>query len=214
MCWSTSSRIRNNRFYSAVLLRTSCYSYVSYYYYYTKKNHFGTPWSPDCSGTCTICRNIRTKFREPQEKSMRAQYIRAHVLCMKWAFSCWGQFLWCIQKNEKKTGFVFVRVKIVMHGLTVTQEFCKLSNVHICSFVCLTFVDASMESLMMNFHRTLDASNVQVLTIAIAVVFCIFSSKCTSPLWFCWLGTTMTGTYKFSAANSKYSACAPSTIRK
>ncbi len=142
------------------------------------------------------------------------QNIRAHVLCMKWAFSCWGQFLWCIQKNDKKTGFVFVRVKIVMHGLTVTQEFCKLSNVHICSFVCLTFVDASMESLMMNFHRTLDASNVQVLTIAIAVVFCIFSSKCTSPLWFCWLGTTMTGTYKFSAANSKYSACAPSTNEK
>ncbi len=153
MCWSTSSRIRNNRFYSAVLLRTSYCSYVSYSYYTVLYHHFGTPWSPDCSGPCTICRNIRTKFREPQEKSMRAQYIRAHVLCMKRAFSCWGQFLWCIQKKRKKTGFVFVRVKIVMHGLTVTQEFCKLSNVHICSFVCLTFVDASMESLMMNFQN-------------------------------------------------------------
>jgi hypothetical protein len=85
-------------------------------------------------------------------------------------------------KNENKTGFVFVRVKIVMHGLTLTQEFCKLSNVRICSFVCLTFVDASMESLMMNFHKTLAASHVQVLTKAIAVVVCIFSSKSTSPL--------------------------------
>ena len=67
-------------------------------------------------------------------------------------------------KNENKTGFVFVRVKIVMLGLTVTQEFCKLSNVRICSFVCLTFVDASMESLMMNFHKTLDASHVLLLS--------------------------------------------------
>ncbi len=68
-------------------------------------------------------------------------------------------------KNENKTGFVFVRVKIVMqHGLTVTQEFCKLSNVRICSFVCLTLVDASMESLMMNFHKTLDASHVLLLS--------------------------------------------------
>jgi hypothetical protein len=85
-------------------------------------------------------------------------------------------------RNENKTGFVFVHVKIVMHGLTVTQEFCKLSNVLICSFVCLNFIDASMESLMMNFHKTLAASHVQVLTKAIAVVFCIFSRKSTSPL--------------------------------
>jgi hypothetical protein len=84
-------------------------------------------------------------------------------------------------RNKNKTGFVFVRVKIVMRGLTVTQEFCKLSNLRICSFVSLTFVDASMESLMMNFHKTLAASLVHVLTKAIAVVFCIFSSKSTSP---------------------------------
>ncbi len=62
-------------------------SYVSYSYYTVLYHDFGTPWSPDCSGT--ICRNIQTKFREPQKKSMRAQNIRAHVLCMKKAFSCW-----------------------------------------------------------------------------------------------------------------------------
>jgi len=56
-----------------------------------------------------ICRNIRTKFGELQEKSMRAQNIRAHVLCMKRAFSCW-------------VGRVFALCTRFQHGFSMDFE--------------------------------------------------------------------------------------------
>ncbi len=56
-----------------------------------------------------ICRNIRTKFGELQEKSMRAQNIRAHVLRMKRAFSCW-------------VGHVFALCTRFQHGFSMDFE--------------------------------------------------------------------------------------------
>jgi hypothetical protein len=55
---------------------------------------------------------------------------RLHIL-VRLSFQHVRPILMVHTKNENKTGFVFVRVKIVMHGLTATQEFCKLSNVRI-----------------------------------------------------------------------------------
>jgi hypothetical protein len=87
-------------------------------------------------------------------------------------------------KNENKTGFVFVRVKIVMHGLTATQEFCKLSNVRIYSFVRLTSrrVNGIFGDELSQNSRCIPRTSTHK---AIAVVFCtgsIFSNKSTSPL--------------------------------